>query len=122
MDKIAESILKFLKLDTLVNHVTGYVEARIELMKVEIREDIAKTVARGIVVVTLILVGFLFLLFLSIGLAHFIIAYVHSAYVGYWAVAGLYGALFLLLFLFRKPIYETFETKLLEVIKHKKSK
>ncbi len=122
MDKIAESILKFLKLDSLVNHVTGYVEARIELMKVEIREDIAKTVARAIVVVTLILVGFLFLLFLSIGLAHFIIHYVQSSYVGYWAVAGLYGAFFLMLFLFRKSIYDVFEKKLLEVIKHKKPK
>lgn len=121
MDKIAESILKFLKLDSLVNHVTGYVEARIELMKVEIREDIAKTVARAIVVVTLILVGFLFLLFLSIGLAHFIIAQVQSAYVGYWSVAALYGTFFLLLFLFRKPIYDVFEKKLLEVIKHKKA-
>lgn len=120
MDRIAESILKFLKLDSLVNHVTGYVEARIELMKVEIREDVAKTVARAIVLVTLILVGFLFLLFLSIGLAHFITAYVQSAYLGYWSVAGLYGLLFLLLFLFRKPIYAAFEQKLAEAIKRKK--
>lgn len=119
MDKIAESILKFLKLDSLVNHVTGYVEARIELMKVEIREDLAKTVARAIVLIALILFGFLFVLFLSIGLAHFIISYVHSAYLGYWAVAGLYGAFFLLFVLFRKPIYERFERQLMEAIKRK---
>ena len=119
MDKIAESILKFLKLDSLVNHVTGYVEARMELMKVEIREDLAKTVARAIVLITLIFFGFLFLLFLSIGLAHFIISYVHNAYLGYWAVAGLYGAFFLLLVLLRKPIYERFERQLMEVIKRK---
>ncbi|MBL7848705.1 MAG: phage holin family protein [Cyclobacteriaceae bacterium] len=119
MDKIAESILKFLKLDSLVNHVTGYVEARIELMKVEIREDIAKTVARAIVVISLILIGFLFLLFLSVGLAHFITAYLNSAYLGYWSVAGLYGLIFLILFVFRKSIYATFEHKLMKVIKHK---
>ena len=119
MEKIAESILKFLKLDSLVNHVTGYVEARIELMKVEIREDIARTVARAIVLVTLILVGFLFLLFLSIGLAHFITSYLHSAYLGYWSVAGLYGVLFLLLYLFRKSIYAAFEQKMAEAIKRK---
>jgi uncharacterized membrane protein YqjE len=120
VDKITESILKFLKLDTLVNHVTGYVEARIELMKVEIRDDVAKTVARAIVLITLILVGFLFLLFLSVGLAHFITAYVESAYLGYWSVAALYGVLFLILFLFRKPIYAAFEHKLAEAIKRKK--
>ena len=122
MDKIAESILKFLKLDSLVNHITGYVEARFALMKVEIREDIAKAAARAVVLVSLIFVGFLFLLFLSIGLAHFIIAYVHSTYVGYWSVAGLYGIFFLVLFLFRKPIYEVFEQKLMAAIKQKKSK
>jgi uncharacterized membrane protein YqjE len=119
MDKIAESILKFLKLDSLVSHVTGYVEARIELMKVEIREDIAKTVARAIVLIALLLVAFLFLLFLSIGLAHFITSYLHSAYLGYWSVAALYGLLFLLLYLFRKSIYATFEHKMAEAIKRK---
>ncbi|MBL7850636.1 MAG: phage holin family protein [Cyclobacteriaceae bacterium] len=119
MDKIAESILKFLKLDSLVSHVTGYVEARIELMKIEIREDIAKAVARAILLLTLILVGFLFLLFLSIGLAHFITSYLHSAYLGYWSVAGLYGLLFLLLYVFRKSIYAAFEHKMVEAIKQK---
>ncbi len=119
MDKIAESILKFLKLDSLVNHVTGYVEARIELMKAEIHEDLAKTVARALVLTTLIFFGFLFLLFLSIGLAHFIISYVHSAYIGYWSVAGLYGAFFLLLVLFRNSIYVQFEKKFMETIKRK---
>ena len=119
MEKIADSILKFLKLDSLVNHVTGYVEARIELMKVEMREDIARTVARAIVLVALLFAGFLCLLFLSIGLAHFIIAYVQSAYIGYWSVAILYGVFFILLFLFRKPIHEVFERKLKETIKQK---
>ncbi len=119
MDKIAESILKFLKLDSLINHVTGYVEARIELMKVEIREDVAKSIARAIVAVTLILTGFLFLLFLSIGLAHFIIAYTHVAYIGYWSVAGLYGFLLLIVYVFRKPIYERFEKQFMDVIKRK---
>ena len=120
MDKIFESILKFLKLDSLLQHMTGYVEARIELMKVEFREDLAKSMARAIILITLILVSFLFLLFLSIGLAHFIISYTHVAYIGYWSVAGLYLVFFLLLFLFRQPIYQSFERKFIEAIKQKK--
>jgi hypothetical protein len=119
MDKIAESILKFLKLDSLVNHVTGYVEARIELMKTEIREDVAIAISRAIIAVTLILTGFLFLLFLSVGLAHLIISYTHIPYVGYWSVAGLYGILFLIVYLFRKSLYEKFEKELMDVIKKK---
>ena len=68
MDKIFESILKFLKLDSLLQHMTGYVEARIELMKVEFREDLAKSMVQAIILITLILVSFLFLLFLKIKL------------------------------------------------------
>lgn len=119
MDKIAESILKFLKLDSLIQHVTGYVEARIELMKVEIREDLARSVARAIVLVTMIFVGFLFLLFLSVGLAHFITTYTQMAYVGYWSVAGIYGVFFLIIYMFRKSIYDRFEKQLMDVIKRK---
>lgn len=119
MDKIAESILKFLKLDTLLQHVTGYVEARIELMKVEIREDIARAVSRAIVALTMILIGFMFLLFVSVGLAHLVTSFTQAAYIGYWSVAGFYGLLFLLLYLFRKSIYEKFEKQLMDVVKRK---
>ncbi len=38
MDKIAETILKFLRLDNIVHSLTGFVEARIELLKIEIRK------------------------------------------------------------------------------------
>jgi len=119
MDKIAESILKFLKLDSLLNHVTGYVEARIELVKMEVREDVARILARAIVAVSLIFTGFLFLLFLSIGLAQLIISYTHIPYMGYWSVAGLYGFALLLVYIFRKSIYERFEKQFMEVIKRK---
>jgi len=119
MDKIAESILKFLKLDSLIQHVTGYVEARIDLMKVEIREDLARAIARAIVAVTMILIGFLVLLFVSIGLAHFITSFTQTPHVGYWSVAGIYLFIFLLIYLFRKPIYEKFEKELMDVIKRK---
>ena len=120
MEKIAETILKFLRLDGLVNHLTGYVEARIELMKAEVREDVARTVARAVVTFSMMLIGFLVLLFFSIGLAHFMAAYLQSAHLGYWSVAGLYAFVFLLLFLFRKPIYASFEERLTEAIKRKK--
>ena len=119
MDKIVESILKFLRLDSLVQHVTGYVEARIELMKVEIREDLAKTIARAIILVTLILVGCLMLLFLSVGLAHYIGAYLQSSYLGYWVVAGIYGVFFLIVILFRNSIYEYFEKQFMDAVKRK---
>jgi len=62
MDKIAETILKFLRLDNIVHNLTGFVEDRIELMKVEIKEDVGKVIARGMVMIALFLMGFLFLI------------------------------------------------------------
>lgn len=119
MDKISDTILKFLRLDNFVQNLTGYVETRVELMKVEIREDVAKAIARAMVIVALFLMAFLFLIFFSVGLAHFLNRFFDEPYVGYWSVAGIYAATFLLLFVFRKDIHHYFERQLSELIKRK---
>ncbi len=119
MEKISETILKFLRLDNFVHTLTSYVETRIELMKVEIREDVAKAIARGIVTIALSLIGFLVLIFFSVGLAHFLNRYFEDAYAGYWLVAGFYGLLFLVLMVFRNNIYHYFERQFSEMIKRK---
>ncbi len=119
MEKISETILKFLKLDNFVNSLTGYVEARLELLKSEIREDIAKAIANAMVIVALFLMGFLFLIFFSVGLAHFINRYFEASFAGYWTVAGLYALIFLLLLVFRKSILSYFEKHFKFLTKHK---
>ena len=119
MEKITETILKFLKLDSLVSNLTGYVEARIALMKVEIREDVAKAISRGMVLVALLFMGFLFLVFFSIGLAQFLNTYFEYSYAGYWIVAGIYGSFFLLLLLFKKSIFTYFEAQFSELMQRK---
>ncbi len=119
MEKISETILKFLRLDNFVQNITGYVESRIELMKIEIKEDVSKAIARGLVTAALFLVGFMFLIFFSVGLAHFINAFLNETYIGYWLVAGIYGTIFLILLIFRKNIYSYFEDQVSELIKRK---
>ncbi len=119
MEKITETVLKFLKLDSLVSNLTGYVETRIALMKVEIREDMAKVIARGMVMVALFFMAFLFLVFFSIGLAQFFNIFFEFNYAGYWIVAGIYVLFFLLLLVFKKNIYQYFEEHFSEMIKRK---
>ncbi len=116
---IAESILKLLKLDNLVGSLTGYVEARLELLKAEIREDVAKAIAKSLVTVAIFLVAFMFLTFFSIGLAYFFNRYFEDTFAGFWIVAGIYGGILLLLLLFRKSIHEYFERQLAEMMKRK---
>ena len=103
----------------LSQHLTGYVETRIALLKVEIREDMAKAIARGMVMVALFFMAFLFLVFFSIGLAQFINTFFEYAYAGYWIVAGIYAFFFLLLLIFKKNIYRYFEEHFSEMIKRK---
>ncbi len=122
MNKISESVLKFFHLDNLVQNLTGYVEDRIELMKIEIREDVAKAMARTLLIVVLFLLGFLFLVFLSVGLAHFLNSFFDASYAGYWLVAGIYGLIFLILFIARKAIYHSFESHLSGMMKSKSKK
>jgi uncharacterized membrane protein YqjE len=119
MDKISETILKFLRLDGFVSNLTGYVEARIELLKTEIREDIGKALSRAMVSIALFLVGFLFLIFFSLGLAHFINRYFEDTFIGFWAVAGIYGFIFLLVLIFKDRIFASFEAHFKELTKRK---
>ena len=122
MENISSSILKFLKLDSLVQNVTGFVEARIELMKIEVREDMSKAVARGLMFIVLFLMGFLFLIFFSVGLAHFLNQFLEHPYAGYWWVAGIYGTTFLVLLVFRKSIFQYFQNQMKEMMTKRKEK
>jgi uncharacterized membrane protein YqjE len=119
MEKISETILKFLRLDSLIQNITGFVETRIELMKIEIREDIAKAVSRGILMGAFFLVGFLFLIFFSLGLAAFLNTFFEQQYIGQWIVAGIYAATFLILLASRKGIQSYFEKQMREMMKRK---
>ena len=119
MESIKDRILKFFHLDGLVDSLSGYVEARLELYKMEIREDVAKVLSIAIVYLTVGLCGFLLLIFLSVGLAHYLNQYFTGSYAGYWIVAGIYGVVFLVFLVFRKSIDRNFERHFVEMIKRK---
>ena len=119
MESLKDTVFKFLRLEGLMSSLTGYIESQIELFKLEIREDIAKAISKAIVFFALLLFGFLFLLFFSLGLAHYINSFFEEIYAGYWIVAGIYGLAFLIFLLFRKSIDRNFEKHFLEMIKRK---
>ena len=116
---IKDKIFKLLHLDNLIESVSGYLEARLDLYKIEIREDLAKVLARSVIYVAIAGFGFLVLMFLSIGLAHFLNRYFAETYAGFWIVAGIYGAGFLIFLIFRKSIDRNFEKHFVEMIKRK---
>ncbi|HEY3402776.1 MAG TPA: phage holin family protein [Ohtaekwangia sp.] len=113
--------MKLFKLDGLVSNVTGYVEARIELMKLEIQEDVAKTLGKAIVFVFLAFALTLFIMLISIGVA-IKIGESLGKFSGFSIVAGIYLVLALVLFLFRDSISGSFEKQLIGILKKKKEK
>ena len=121
MEKIKEAIFKFLRLDNLVDNLSGYFDTRVALIKIEIREEVARVITHGLMIATLFLLGLLFLVFLSIGMANYLNDYFHDSTTGFWIVSGAYALFGLIIGLFRKTIGHFFERYLIEQAKrHRK--
>src|SRR5687768_3131034 len=110
---VKSSILKFLKLDALIENITGFVETRIDLLKVELREELAEGLGKSIVYVASAFFGSLFILFISAAVA-FKIGESLGTFMGFTIVAGFYLLLAFIIFIFRKGFSHTIETALLE--------
>ncbi|MBT1690668.1 phage holin family protein [Dawidia soli] len=116
---LKESILKMLKLENLVSNLTGFVETRIELMKLEVKEDLAKAIAR---IALFIIIGFivtLFILLISMAIAYKI-GESTGVFGGFAIVAGFYLILAVVLVICRDAIRDTLEKRLSENLKQKK--
>ncbi|MFN5168242.1 MAG: phage holin family protein [Cyclobacteriaceae bacterium] len=122
MEGIKESIFKFLRLDNLIRHLTGYVETRLDLFKLEIKEEVARAIAHLVILVFLILFGLMLLLFLSIGVAQWLNAYLNQTATGYFIVGGVYFILFLVFIIFKKPIDARIERAVMERMNQRKEK
>ena len=112
-------MLKFLKLDSVIENLTGYVEARIELTKIEIREEITKGLSKVALFMLMGAVFTLFVVLISVAIAHLIGKSI-GAFGGFAVVAGFYLLLGLLLFIFRESIGEKLQDYLAKTMKKKK--
>jgi len=116
---LKDSILKFLNLEGLVHNLTGYVETRMELLKLELREDLAKTLSKLIVFSAISLMTLMFIFFISTAAAYMIGTYL-GMFAGFAIVAAFYLAIALLLWLMRDSLGAELEKRLTEKITLKK--
>jgi uncharacterized membrane protein YqjE len=112
---IKETLLKFLKLDGLMGSVTGYFEARIELMKYEIKEDLARGLAKVSIIMLAALLFAFFLIFISVAIA-FKLSESMGEFNGFGIVAAFYLLLLIGIVLFRNSISKNLEKKLKKLI------
>ncbi len=115
---LKDSILKLFKLDSLVSNLTGYVETRMELVKLELKEDLTKAIAKLSVFVFLAFAFTLFLMFISVALA-FKIGESVGVFGGFAIVAGFYLVIALVLLFFRDAISASIEKQISEITKKK---
>jgi hypothetical protein len=119
---IKDTLIRLLGLENILAHVSGYIEAKVALIKIEVREEVSHVVSKGMVAIVIFFFAFLFVLFFSFAVANVINAYTGTVWTGYVWVAGFYGLLFLIFLLFRKGIEIALEQRMKEMIKKKEHK
>ena len=94
----AKGVLKFLKLEGLSEHLSGYIEDRMALLKLELQEDAASLGAKVVLLLVMVLLGMSCLLFVSIASAILLNTFLGHSYLGYFIVAGIYLVLTFLVY------------------------
>lgn len=113
-------LTKFFRIDSLTEDLSGYVEARVELLKLEVREEVAKAITRMSVLVIIALLFVLFIIFMSIGFAFYLSQYFEIRAVGFFLVGGFYMILLLISMVLRKQIFQSLEKVLNNHLKNHK--
>jgi uncharacterized membrane protein YqjE len=114
-----DSIKKFLRIDELIENVSGYVETRIDLVKYEIKEDLARGLSKAVLFLMFGLAIFLFSLFASLAIALKLSESLGYAG-GFAIVSGFYLIVLIILFVLRQPIGVFLENQLMTILNKKK--
>ena len=119
MGSIKDVLARFFRIENLTEDLSGYVEARVELLKLEVREEITKAITRVMLLGIIVLFCVFIVLFLSIGLAFFVNQYFEKKYLGFFIVGGFYLILLLISLGMRKQLFHILERLLNNQLKHK---
>ncbi|MFZ9980633.1 MAG: phage holin family protein [Cyclobacteriaceae bacterium] len=87
---LKDELFRLLGIDNLVKSFTEYVEARVALIKKEIRDELAHQISRIVIMVFMMLIGLLTIAFLSIALGFWLSELLGSSTYGFLSVGGLY--------------------------------
>ena len=98
-------LFKFLRIDAIIENLTGLIEARMELAKLELKEEVAKAGARIIAGVVLAFLLVMIIIFVSIALATWLNYLLGSMFIGYLIVTGFYLLVLVLLIAFKAHVW-----------------
>ena len=109
--------------DSLIGNLTGYLDTRIDLVRLEIQQKVSSLLVSTIHGVTLAVLGIFFLIFLSVFAGLALNAALDSAFWGFGIVAGFYLVLLILVLVgVDKAAFQGIATKLLKDTIYKSDK
>ena len=117
MENLAEKTFTKLKEDVL-----AYVELRLELLKLNTYERVAKVMALFSYGIILVLLAFFAILFLFLALGFFLGELLDSFALGFVLVVGMYLLLFLILIYFKRKILFALMNEMITVMMNKDEK
>lgn len=101
---------KFFKIESLLSNATGYLETRVELLKVELREDLAKGLAKAVAYLMVAFTAAVFLIFVSIAIALLLGGRLGNV-AGFSIVAAVYLIAAAILWFSREKLIAKFEAR-----------
>ncbi len=103
--------------ESLFENVTGYINARVELMRLQLIEKVAAILSRALSLIIIIPFFLIAFLFLSITLAHYFAELWGHEYTGYLTVASIYLVVgFLLVWKRKNWLVKPFQNGLIKQI------
>ena len=115
---LKDTLSKFFKVDNLLSNLSGYVETRVELLKIEVKEDLAKSLAKAITYLFIAFILALFLTFVSIAVALLISSRLGN-FAGFSIVGLIYFVTGLILWLSREKLIASFEKRFASMFRKK---
>jgi hypothetical protein len=101
---IKDKVMEWLHLDDLIDNGKKYLDARIELVKLEVSELLTNLISALIVVFIILFFCLMMLAFLSIALGAFLNEKMNSQYAGYLIMGGIFLLLIVGLFIYLPQI------------------
>ena len=113
-----DSLAKFFKVDSLISNLTGYVETRIELLKMEAKEELSKSISAILIFLLIAFIVSVVIIFFSIGIA-FVLSERVGGFYGFSIVALFYLVIAVVLLLNQKSLRKKLEKKIGVGLKNK---
>jgi Putative Actinobacterial Holin-X, holin superfamily III len=80
--------LKLNSIDKLIESASGYLEAKFQLLKLELREEMAGFLVKSILIMTMLLLTTFMILFAGVGAALWLNDWLDSNYLGFLIIGG----------------------------------